>query len=102
MKYTISILLILCVNAGALDSSGIKKVFFIVGPVGSDKTTVADLIKNKPHKDIIEHYSVGNLLRLEAQKDTEYGRMIKNLGHILCQNDLLANYKSIYLCIHLL
>ncbi len=71
MKYTISILLILCVNAGALDSSGIKKVFFIVGPVGSGKTTVADLIKNK-HKDIIEHYSVGNLLRLEAQKDTEY------------------------------
>lgn len=77
MKYILSLVLIVF-EVGAMSPTSEKKVFFIVGPAGSGKTTIADLVKNK-HRSLIDHYSVGNLLREEAKIDTKRGRMIKDM-----------------------
>jgi adenylate kinase len=77
-RICLSIILLLSTpSINAMQSSN-KQVYFIVGPAGSGKTTVADAVRSK-HRDSIEHYSVGNLLRAEGQKDTERGRLIKQI-----------------------
>ncbi len=73
-----SLFLMIAINMGAVAPTNLKKVFFIVGPAGSGKTTIAELIQ-KRNSDQVAHFSVGNLLRIEAQKDTERGRMIKQI-----------------------
>ncbi len=57
--------------------SNTKKIFFIIGPSGSGKTTVAGHIKNL-HSNTIAHYSVGQLLREEALKDTSDAKIIRD------------------------
>ncbi len=78
MKFLLVLVGFISFNVTAFQSPEIKKIFFIIGPPGSGKTSAADAIKNK-YNDQIAHYSAGNLLREEAKKDTERGRLIKSL-----------------------
>lgn len=77
-KARLLLLLIYFFTSSGMVSPDIKKVFFVVGPPGSGKTTIAASIKNK-HSDLIAHYSVGNLLREEAKQDTDRGHMIMQM-----------------------
>ncbi|RAX53836.1 adenylate kinase [Helicobacter sp. 16-1353] len=52
-----------------------KKLFLIIGAPGSGKTTDAQHIAQN-NKDMIVHYSTGDLLREEVAKETELGKTI--------------------------
>ena len=52
------------------------KVIFIVGPPGVGKNTQCDKLVEK-YKFI--HFGAGDLLRAEAKKDTEYGKLINSI-----------------------
>ena len=52
-----------------------KKLILIIGAPGSGKTTDAELIAEQ-NKDIIKHYSTGDLLRDEVASGSERGKII--------------------------
>lgn len=52
-----------------------KKLFLIIGAPGSGKTTDAQNIAQN-NKDVIVHYSTGDLLREEVAKETKLGKTI--------------------------
>ena len=52
-----------------------KKLFLIIGAPGSGKTTDASIIAEN-NSDIINHYSVGELLRTEVSSGSELGKII--------------------------
>lgn len=54
-----------------------KRLILIIGAPGSGKTTDAELIAEQ-NKDIIKHYSTGDLLRDEVASGSERGKIINS------------------------
>lgn len=54
-----------------------KKLFLIIGAPGSGKTTDAAMIAER-NGDSIAHYSTGDLLRAEVERESERGRIIES------------------------
>jgi len=53
-----------------------KSLFLIIGAPGSGKSTDASIIAQK-HEDTTIHFSVGELLRLEAKSKSKLGKIIE-------------------------
>ncbi len=53
-----------------------KSLFLIIGAPGSGKSTDASIIAQK-HNDTTIHFSVGELLRLEAKSGSKLGKIIE-------------------------
>jgi len=54
-----------------------KRVFFIIGAPGSGKTTDAQLIAQR-HRELVVHFSTGDLLRDEVKRGSRLGEEIAN------------------------